>query len=114
MTFAAGHGEAPCAVCCCCPCNGGSPAPSFVGSYSCEGGDARALPDGELGTVDPYFDGVDPGAEPSCAAEAARDLIGSVGSPTTEPLEVRLLRDEPPASGDVEDIALYQLELWVR
>src|SRR5688572_8925635 len=90
-------------------CNGGPAAPPFVGTaYRCE---ASISDFGDFAFADPLFDSA--GFAPGCESEASgTPIITDIGPETTEPIEVRLLRDEPAVNG--ENIGITRLEVWVR
>jgi dynein heavy chain len=102
---------------CSCPCDGGTPSPSFVGqAFRCEEAQQSAEP-GNTGNrffdqSDPLFDGA--GIEDAAcvdAPESSSSFIAELGIPSLDALELRLMGTE--GSGN-EDLAVIRLELWGR
>ena len=95
-----------------CPCAGGTPPPSFVGSdYYCESG--RSASRRGLVTDDPLWDGQDcAGVERTCCDPPNLPwFCKELPEPTTDDLEFRLCGDE---SRNNEDITIDLVELYIQ
>ena len=95
-----------------CPCAGGTPPPSFVGSdYYCESG--HSISQSGLATDDPLWDGQDcGGVERTCCDPPNLPwFCKDLPQPTTDDLEFRLCGDESRSN---EDIAIDLVELYIQ
>jgi hypothetical protein len=102
---------------CTCPCSGGRAAPDFVGTnFRCESPGRSADPNNTSTRFydfdDLLFDD-DVIDESSCRGQpqSAPDFLVDLGTPSADPLELRLLGDEGTTN---EDLAVVDLELWGR
>ena len=104
-----------------CPCNGGDPAPAFIGdSWFCASG-----LHGSTGSTDQWYEDelFNTNREDSTgigipSGNTCRDGFGAdrtwietdLGAATTDDLEVRVMSDQPP---DNEDAGITEMEVWV-
>ena len=95
-----------------CPCAGGAPPPSFVGSdYYCESGHSTSA--SGLAADDPLWDGQDcGGVERTCCDPPNLPwFCKELSESTTDDLEFRLCGDESRSN---EDIAIDLIELYIQ
>ena len=95
-----------------CPCEGGSSAPSFVGSnYYCESGyNGTVTPPYVLHTSDPLWDGEQCESEGSCCSTAPWFTV-DLANPTSDDIEVRICSDHYEYE---EDTPIHLLELYIQ
>ena len=108
-----------------CPCNGGDPAPAFIGdSWFCASGLYGSTGEG-AGSTDQWHEDelFNTNREDSTgigipSGNTCRDGFGAsrtwfeadLGAATTDDLEVRVMSDQPP---DNEDAGITEMEVWV-
>ena len=95
-----------------CPCSGGTPPPSFVGSdYYCESGHSDSQ--SGLATNDPLWDGRDCGGveRTCCDSPNLPWFCKELSEPTTDALEFCLCGDESRAN---EDTPINLVELYIQ
>ena len=96
-----------------CPCVSGAAVPSYVeNNYFCESGNqGTSVNRGVLFPSDPLWDGQGCGSPPCCELSTAPWFCRQLPQTTTDDIEVRICRNEPP--GD-EDTPVELIELYIR